>query len=424
MFHKSALLVPVTLALFTFANPLPSTQGASVPLRKRSPITRNGVFDHDRAVQMTVLTKNKHRQNLINLEHNLGKELFSEGAVIKPLASMPTAILDRFQKRQSESLTDEDEVEWAGTISVGTPGQRFLIDFDTGSSDLWVPSASCTDTDCSSKRRYDASSSSTSRQQSGNFSIQYGDGSTVSGPVVTDTVIVAGIKATGQFFSPVTTLSSSFRDDPVDGILGLAFPALSNLHNSPFFNTAHSQGSVPSNVFAFFLASKKSELFLGGVNKSLFTGSIEYHKLSSNNGFWQIGNAAISINSKKAVQNFQTIIDSGTTIMYGPPAAVKKLYEKLRGAKVFDSENGFYSFPCNSIPSVSFNWGGRKWAISSTNFNLGLTEEGSSDCVGAIAGQDLGLGKDVWLLGDSFMKNVYTVFDTDRNAVGFAALAA
>ena len=57
------------------------------------------------------------------------------------------------------------------------------------------------------------------------------------------------------------------------------------------------------------------------------------------------------------------------------------------------------------------------------SFNLGRTEEGSESCVGALAGQDLGLGANVWLLGDSFMKNVYTAFSFDKNAVGFATLA-
>lgn len=43
-------------------------------------------------------------------------------------------------------------------------------------------------------------------------------------------VTVAGLTAKNQHFSPVTTLSSSFSDNPIDGILGMAFPVLSNLN--------------------------------------------------------------------------------------------------------------------------------------------------------------------------------------------------
>ena len=126
----------------------------------------------------------KHRANLLNLKTNVGEHVFKEGSFIKELATIPEHLLT---KRQSESLTDEeDDLEWAGTISVGTPAQKFLIDFDTGSSDLWMPSSSCSSSTCRSKTRYSSSKSSTSSKKSGSFSIQYGDGSTVSGPVYTD----------------------------------------------------------------------------------------------------------------------------------------------------------------------------------------------------------------------------------------------
>lgn len=58
-----------------------------------------------------------------------------------------------------------------------------------------------------------------------------------------------------------------------------------------------------------------------------------------------------------------------------------------------------------------------------SSFNLGRVSSGSQYCVGALAGQDLGLGSNVWLLGDSFMKNVYSVFSFDQNSVGFATLS-
>ena len=57
------------------------------------------------------------------------------------------------------------------------------------------------------------------------------------------------------------------------------------------------------------------------------------------------------------------------------------------------------------------------------SFNLGPTSDVPGMCVGALAGQNMGLGTNVWLIGDSFMKNVYSVFSFEQNAVGFAALS-
>ncbi|KAF5332883.1 hypothetical protein D9758_017498 [Tetrapyrgos nigripes] len=425
MFAKASLLATVTLALLAASSPVEVSsslkKGTPVPIRNRGAFTSNGVFDKDRAILQTVLTKNKHRQNLLNKQKNSGS--LAKGAFIQAIAELPSSVSASLSKRQSEALTDEeDDLEWAGSIEIGTPGQKFLIDFDTGSSDLWIPSSSCSSSTCSSKSKYKSSASSSSKKESGSFSIQYGDGSTVSGPVFEDTVTVAGISVDNQRFSPVTTLSSTFSDDPIDGILGLAFPSISNLNTDPFFNTAIDQGSVDAGEFGFFLSQSGSELFLGGRNSDLFTGSVEFNDVDDSNGFWQLTGASISANGKTVIRNFDTIIDSGTTIMYGPPDVVDQFYSSI-GGQLFDQDQGFYSFSCSKVPEVSFSWGGNDFAVSADNFNLGATEDGSSDCVGALAGQDLGLGDDVWLLGDSFMKNVYSVFSFDQTAVGFATLA-
>ncbi|KAL0063386.1 hypothetical protein AAF712_009695 [Marasmius tenuissimus] len=419
-------MLVVALALMVTATPIVETHpkiGVPISLGKRRTLTKeNGVFDMEKAVQQNVVTKNKHRQNLVNLLANTGG--LKKGFEIRPVAVMPQEVKEKLAKRQKEPLTDQqNDLEWTGPIDIGTPGQQFVIDFDTGSSDLWVPSSACKSSVCTGKNKYDASKSSTSKSQSGQFSIQYGDGSTVSGPIVADTVTVAGVNATGQHFSPVTTLSSSFQGDPTDGILGLAYPQISSIRSDPFFNTAFKAGSLPSNSFGFKLASTGSELFLGGTNTELYTGELEYHSVDTTTGFWQISGAKATIGSTTAASDFDTIIDSGTTLMYAPPAVAKTFYGKIQGSKVFDASQGLYSFPCASVPEVAFNWGGKTWAVSPENFNLGQTEQGSSDCVGALVGGDLGLGSDVWLLGDAFMKNAYTAFDFGQNAVGFAALA-
>ena len=118
-------------------------------------------------------------------------------------------------------LKDEhQDVEWAGPISIGTPPQPFSINFDTGSADLWVPSANCNTSACARKNQYQASNSSTSTPQPGTFAIRYIDGSLAQGSIYTDTVNVVGIRAEGQIFSAVETILPLFTDDAVDSLTG------------------------------------------------------------------------------------------------------------------------------------------------------------------------------------------------------------
>ena len=68
----------------------------------------------------------------------------------------------------------------------------YTVDFDTGSSDLFVPSSSCGST-CEGHKVYDPSVSSTSRRLGHSFSLAYGDGSTVYGEQYTDDVTISGL---------------------------------------------------------------------------------------------------------------------------------------------------------------------------------------------------------------------------------------
>ncbi|KAI0701863.1 acid protease [Cytidiella melzeri] len=412
-----ATLVTVALALLVSSTPLKSDNGISVPLHKRSSLTNeDGTFAYGRAVEETVAAHNKYQMNGQIFLANLGK--LPKGFTQLPLRQLPDNL-----KRDtgSVSLTDEEDGSlWAGTISIGTPAQKFVVDFDTGSSDLWVPSSTCTASVCTSKHQYSAKLSNTSKHKNGTFSIRYGGGDSVSGPIYSETVAVSGISVTGQAFSPVTTLASNL---PVDGIFGLGYPSISQLKQNPWVNSAKSQGVLDSAVFGFKLATNGSELFLGGTNEALYSGDIEYHSIDTSNGFWQATGGSVVVDGKTVVSGLETIIDSGTTLIYGPPASVAKLYAAIPDAKLFDSTNGFYSFPCASIPSVGFSWGGKTWYISAENFNLGTTAQGSDQCVGAIGAQEFGFGNSVYLVGDRFMQNVYTAFSFEDEKVGFAVLS-
>jgi len=79
------------------------------------------------------------------------------------------------------------------------------MDYDTGSSDLFLPASNCGST-CSGHTLYNPSSSSTAKAVGKSFSLSYGDGSTVSGKQYKDTVTIAGLTATSQTIGAVSDL--------------------------------------------------------------------------------------------------------------------------------------------------------------------------------------------------------------------------
>ncbi|TRM65583.1 aspartic peptidase domain-containing protein [Schizophyllum amplum] len=359
--------------------------GMGIPISKRSFLTTDdGVFDYDRAISLSVRTHNKHQQNLANLLANVGEDTFAMmNRVIHPKASMPASVKRNLEARQAEPLDPIDgEVAWQGNVTIGTPPQTFRIDFDTGSSDLWIPGKNCTSDDCATKAVFDPSASSSSEAQEGEFSINYADGSNVQGDIFTDIVNVGSVEVKKQYFPLLIP------------IMGLAFPRISKLAQDPFFVNAKSQSALSNFQFSFYLAEQGSELYLGGTNQDHYTGEVEYHEIDESSGHWEVVGAS-----------------------------AKTLFDAVDGAYMEDEINGYYAYPCDSEPSIAFSWGGMDVNISSDNLNLGKVNESSSDCIAAISAQDLGLGDGTWLLGDAFMKNVYTVFDMDKKSVGFATLA-
>lgn len=321
----------------------------------------------------------------------------------------------------NDALTDDNSELWYGSISIGTPAKTFTVDFDTGSSDLFVPASTCGST-CNGHAKYTPSSSSTSVALGKSFTLQYGDGSSVSGKQYTDTVTIAGLTATKQTLGAATTYSTGFGSSnfPADGLMGMAFKSISEYNANPVFQSLVAQGKTTSSVFAFKLAPSGSQLTIGGVNRNLYQGGFAYAPVTQA-GYWQVNMDGVNVNNGQVLSETDSIIDSGTTLIVATRNDADRFYSSVPGAQ--DASNtigdGYYTFPCNSAPSVSLTFGGVSFPISASAFNLGQVSSGSSQCVGGIVGSD----EDFWIVGDVFMSNVYTVFDYGNSRVGFAKLA-
>jgi hypothetical protein len=97
---------------------------------------------------------------------------------------------------------------------------------DTSSSS-WVFSSLLPASDLTGHEYYTSSASKSYKALSGyTWSISYGDGSSASGIVGTDTVTVGGTTVTTQAIELANTISSEFQQDAADGLLGLAFSSI------------------------------------------------------------------------------------------------------------------------------------------------------------------------------------------------------
>ncbi|KAH7884062.1 acid protease [Phlebopus sp. FC_14] len=404
--------VVVVLPLLIAAAPRVQDKiGTRIPIAKRLTLVNEDKTVNVEALKAHVAsTKAKILRGFEAYERNTG-------------TAHPSA-LKGVQKRGSgsDALTDDASTMWYGTISVGTPAKDYTVDFDTGSSDLFLPGPDC-GSSCSGHTVYNPSSSSTSRDLTAPFTLTYGDGSSVSGEQYTDTVSIASLTATGQTLGAASIYSNGFSSShfPADGLMGMAFLSISVYGQNPFFLNLVVQGQTDSPVFAFKLSSEGSELSVGGVNTDLFSGDFAYADITQE-GYWQVDMDAIQAGGQTVLTHVDSIIDTGTTLIVGPPAAVATFYESIGGqpASILIGD-GYYTFPCDSVPEVSLTFGGQEFAISPDTFNLGSASPDSAECIGGIVGDDI--GDSFWIVGDVFLSNVYTLFDVGESRVGFANLA-
>jgi aspergillopepsin I len=137
-------------------------------------------------------------------------------------------------KRSSGSVVttpEEYDSEWLTPVQIGTPAQTLNLDFDSGSSDLWVFSTDTSSRYVNGQTQYAPAKSSTSAKlSSARWSISYGDGSSSSGIVYTDVVKIGSLSVAKQAVESAQTVSSSFTSESnLDGLLGLAFSSLNTV---------------------------------------------------------------------------------------------------------------------------------------------------------------------------------------------------
>lgn len=151
----------------------------------------------------------------------------------------------RHNKRTTGSVVttpQQYDSEYLCPVQIGRPAQTLYLDFDTGSSDLWVFSTQTPRSEVHGQALYSPGSSSTARLLEGEtWSITYGDRSSSSGDVYSDIVTVGGLSVSGQAVESAEQVSAQFSNGPSSGLLGLAFSSLNTVapdKQKTFFDNA------------------------------------------------------------------------------------------------------------------------------------------------------------------------------------------
>ncbi|KAH9749608.1 Aspartic proteinase A2 [Citrus sinensis] len=212
------------------------------------------------------------------------------------------------------ALKNYMDAQYYGEIGIGTPPQKFTVIFDTGSSNLWVPSTNCYfSVACYFHSKYKSSQSSTYKKNGESASIQYGTGA-IAGFFSYDSVKVGDLVVKDQEFIEATREPGvTFMVAKFDGILGLGFQEISVGNAVPVWYNMVKQGLIQDPVFSFWLNRNQQEdeggeIVFGGVDPNHYKGKHTYVPVTQK-GYWQFNMGDVLIGGKPTENSvFQDIV--------------------------------------------------------------------------------------------------------------------
>ncbi|KAJ1559962.1 hypothetical protein HK405_008753 [Cladochytrium tenue] len=349
----------------------------------------------------------------------------------------------------ASAVTPNTITEYRAQLSIGTPAQTFNMLFDTGSFDLWVVSSKCTSTICkSASNMYNTANSSTyvNPGQTAHGD-SYADGSSVKGNVAIDTVSVGAYSITSFQFTEATSFTSSSTSTDFDGIVGMSLNVSSSYLgysvNEPLVDTMVGRGVLPAAKFGYYVntAGTAGELTFGGYDSNYFANSsayVNWFSVSTDSSITNVGEWALPINSITVGTTTTTIsatssgpavviMDTGTSLGLIPMAALDS-FASISGATKYAFSTGTYDYlyevSCSLMSSLTspvftLNMGnGGTLLLNPSDY---IVKIDTNFCIIGFypSESSAGIGTNVVLMGNTFLKRYYSIFDYENRRIGF-----
>ncbi|KAK3937740.1 acid protease [Diplogelasinospora grovesii] len=312
------------------------------------------------------------------------------------------------------------DIEYLAPVTIG--GQTVNLDFDSGSSDLWVFNTQLAAQSTTGHTLFDPTKSTTFKMiQGASFSISYGDGSGAAGNVGTDTVNIGGATVTKQAIELATAVSTSFvQDTQNNGLVGLAFSKLNTVkpqQQKTFFDNV--MPSLAEPLFTADLRKNAAGAYeFGRVDTTKFTGQMAWVPVNTTNGFWQFATSGFAVGASTSINKTataQAIADTGTTLMLVSQATADGYYSQVPGA-ANNAQVGGITVPCNAtLPDLLVDVGGVYTArVKGEDINFAQVQ--GNTCFGGVQPTT----SDLQIWGDIFFKSQFVAFNGGNNSLGMA----
>jgi cathepsin D len=333
----------------------------------------------------------------------------------------------------NEKLNDFNNAQYYGEIALGTPGQCFRVIFDTGSANTWVPGLQCKNQGCIGRRRFDPKQSKTVKPTDDIFHVEYGTGK-MEGKINYDKFCFGcqddQMCVENQGFAESTMEDGvSFVMSKFDGIVGMGYDALAAKNiTTPFSQLIQHADKCKEPVFGFWLnrqlAEAKTaggEMTLCGIDTKHYTGELLYTPVTRK-AYWQFSVDMVTTNGRPVARKFEAIADTGTSMITGPKEDIYRLNQDIGGT--FNPITGMYQVECNkidSMPNVTFTISGKDFPLTPQQYVVQIKPIPTKDiqiCLSGFLGVDM--KRPLWILGDVFLGQYYSVYDMGKDRVGFA----
>jgi hypothetical protein len=356
-------------------------------------------------------------------------------------------------EEDAEKVTADDlqnDSLYNAEVWVGTPPQKFFLDLDTASADTWLWSTKLPEETLraagSKHTVFDPEKSSSFEVVEGSsWNIRFGSHTYASGQIVgKDTVTIGQLNLFKQTIQLADFISPEFvrGSGATDGTLGLAWGKLSSIEPQPaeapvetMMEKEHTQIHETQRLFTMKLGNWNGDH--DGPDQGFFTfGFINYDLVKETNmvlhycdvdnskGLWQYKSGSYTINGETHTRtggDNTAIVDTGTPLVLLDDEVCNAIYAAIPGAK-YDGEAMGWVFPADireeQLPSVGLEVDGKIFAISKEDLGFSVCDHSSGYIYGGIQSRG-NLPMDI--VGDTFLKSVYSIFDLANKRFGVTA---